>query len=185
MGMGEPFLNYDNVLSAIRTLNDEDGFNLGARHISISTCGITKGIEKFAKEDLQVNLAVSLHAPGDALRDKLMPINKNHPLSKILPAVDEYINKTNRRVMFEYLMIEGVNDTKEFAEELAKIMKKPLYLVNLISFNAVGHSDFKPSSEFKIKQFKDILEKRGIAVTLRHRFGENIKAACGQLAGEN
>ncbi len=185
MGMGEPFLNYDNVLKAIKILNDKEEFNLGARHISISTAGITEGIEKLAKEKLQVNLAISLHASNDELRTKLMPINKKYPIEKILAAVDEYIKKTKRRVMFEYLMIDGVNDSPKLAEELAGLLKKPLYLLNLISFNPVGHSRFKSSPGWKIKKFKEILEKAGVAVTQRYRFGQEIKAACGQLAGEN
>jgi len=185
MGMGEPFLNYDNVLEAIKTLNDKDGLNLGARHISISTCGITEGIKKLAGEKLQVNLAISLHAPDNELRDKLMPINKKYPIEKVLQAVDDYIRKTKRRVMFEYLMIDGINDSLEQAEELVKILKKPLYFVNLISLNPVGHSGFSPSSGWKIKKFKDVLEKQGVDVTQRYRFGREIKAACGQLAGKN
>jgi len=185
MGMGEPFLNYDNVLEAIRILNDKDGFNLGARHISISTVGITEGIEKLAKEKLQINLAISLHAPNNKLRSRLMPINKVYPIEKILAAVDGYIKKTKRRVMFEYLMIDGVNDSEREAEELAKILKKSLYFVNLISFNPIGHSKFKPSLGWKIKKFKEIFKKAGIPVTQRHRFGREIKAACGQLAGRN
>ena len=182
MGMGEPFLNYDNVLEAIKTLNDKEGFNLGARHISISTAGITEGIEKLAKEKLQVNLAISLHASDDELRTKLMPINKKYPIEKILAAVNDYIKKTKRRVMFEYLMIDGVNDFEGEAEELAKLLKKPFYFINLISFNPIGHSDFKPSPGWKIKKFKEILEKARIATTQRYRFGKEIKAACGQLA---
>ncbi len=184
MGMGEPFLNYANVLEAIKILNDKDGFNLGSRHISISTCGIVEGIKKLAKESLQVNLAISLHAPNNELRSKLMPINKAYSIEKVLKAVDDYIEKTRRRVMFEYLMINGVNDSPAKALELAKLLKKPLYFVNLISFNPIGHSEFKPSSGWKIKQFKETLEKAGINVTQRHRFGKEIKAACGQLAGE-
>jgi len=184
MGMGEPFLNYDNVLEAIRILNDKDGFNLGARHISISTCGITEGIKKLAEEKLQVNLAVSLHAPDSELRLKLMPATKKYPIEKILKAVDDYIEKTKRRVMFEYLMMDGVNDSPKEAEELARLLKKPLYFVNLISFNPVGHSEFKPSPGWKIKKFKEILEKQGADVTQRYRFGREIKAACGQLAGK-
>ncbi len=184
MGMGEPFLNYANVLEAIKILNDKDGFNLGSRHISISTCGIVEGIKKLAKESLQVNLAISLHAPNNELRSKLMPINKAYSIEKVLKAVDDYIEKTRRRVMFEYLMIDGVNDSPAKALELAKLLKKPLYFVNLISFNPIGHSEFKPSSGWKIKQFKETLEKAGINVTQRHRFGKEIKAACGQLAGE-
>jgi len=184
MGMGEPFLNYENVLEAIKVLNDKNGFNLGSRHISISTCGIVEGIKKFAKESLQVNLAISLHAPNNELRSKLMPINDAYPIEKILEAVDEYIEKTKRRVMFEYLMMDGVNDSPFLAQNLAKILKKPLHFVNLISFNPIGHSEFKPSPGWKIKKFKEVLEKAGISVTQRHRFGKEIKAACGQLAGE-
>ena len=183
MGMGEPFLNYANVLEAIKILNDKDGFNFGSRHISISTCGIIEGIKKLAKEPLQVNLAISLHTPNNELRSKLMPINKAYPIEKVLKAVDDYVEKTRRRVMFEYLMIDGVNDFPAKALELAKLLKKPLYFVNLISFNPIGHSEFKPSSGWKIKQFKETLEKTGITVTQRHRFGKEIKAACGQLAG--
>lgn len=183
MGMGEPFLNYDNVLEAIKILNDKEGFNLGARHISISTVGITEGIEKLAKEKLQVNLAISFHAPNNELRTKLIPINKKYPIEKVLSAVDDYIKKTKRRVMFEYLMIDGVNNSPKQAEELAELLKKPLYFINLISFNPIGRSDFKPSPGWKIKKFKEILEKAGLSVTQRYRFGREIKAACGQLAG--
>ena len=183
MGMGEPFLNYDNVLEAIKILNDKEGFNLGSRHISISTVGITEGIEKLAKEKLQVNLAISFHAPNNELRTKLIPINKKYPIEKVLSAVDNYIKKTKRRVMFEYLMIDGVNNSLKQAEELAELLKKPLYFINLISFNTIGHSDFKPSPGWKIKKFKEILEKAGLSVTQRYRFGREIKAACGQLAG--
>lgn len=200
MGMGEPFLNYDNVIGAIKILNDKEGFNLGARHFSISTVGIVEGIEKLAKEELQINLAISLHAPDDELRLKLMPINKKYPIKKILNAVDDYIKKTRRRVMFEYIMIENLNDSEEHAEKLAKLMKKPLYFVNLISYNftrlrptctevSAGKQGFggqagifKPSSPSSIKRFKEILEKEGVAVTQRYRFGQDIKGACGQLA---
>jgi len=182
MGMGEPFLNYDNVLSAIKILNDKDGFNLGSRHISISTCGIIEKINKLSEEKLQINLAISLHAPDNKLRSELMPINKEYPLNKVLETVDNYIKKTKRRVMFEYLTIDGVNDSQKNAEDLAKILKKPLYFINLISYNPIGHSDFKSSPVFKVKKFKEILERNGVTVTQRHRFGKEIKAACGQLA---
>ncbi len=183
MGMGEPFLNYDNVIETIKILNDKDGFNLGSRHISISTVGIIEGIKKLSQEKLQVNLAISLHAPNNNLRSRLMPINKKFPIEKILATADDYIKKTKRKVMFEYLMINGVNDSEKEAEELVKIMKKPLYFVNLISFNLISHSNFKPSPGWKIKKFKEILEKSGVVVTQRYRFGQKIKAACGQLAG--
>jgi 23S rRNA (adenine2503-C2)-methyltransferase len=180
MGMGEPFLNYKNVILAIRILNDKEGFNLGARKISISTVGITEGIKKLAQEKLQVNLAISLHAPDDKLRSQLIPVGKKYNIKKILETVDDYIKKTNRKVMFEYLMIKGLNDSNELAKELAKLMKKNLYLVNLISYNPTGC--FQPSSKERIKIFKQILEKEGVLVTERYRFGREIKAACGQLA---
>ena len=182
MGMGEPFLNYDNVLGAIRILNDKDGFNLGARHISVSTVGIVEGIKKFTAEDLQVNLAISLHAPDNVLRSKLVPLNKTYPIEKVLAAADEYIKKTKRRVMFEYLMIDGVNDGEKQAVTLAKLLKKPLYFLNLISYNPTGHCEFKSSPGWKIKKFKEILEKAKVSVTQRHGFGKEIKGACGQLA---
>jgi 23S rRNA (adenine2503-C2)-methyltransferase len=184
MGMGEPFLNYDNVLEAVKILNDKNGLNIGIRRISISTIGILEGIKKLSQEPLQVNLAVSLHAPDNELRSELMPANKKYPIEKILSAVDDYISKTKRKVMFEYLIIDGKNDKPEQAQKLAKIMKKPLYMVNIISFNPAGHCKFNPSSGWKIKNFKDILEKAGVNVTQRYRFGKEIKGACGQLAGE-
>ncbi len=183
MGMGEPFLNYQNVIGAIKILNDKEGFNLGARHFSISTAGIVEGIKKLAKEKLQVNLAISLHAHSDELRSKLMPINKKYPIKKIFNAVDYYIDNTQRRVMFEYIMINDLNDSKECAKELARLTKKHLYFVNLISCNPTGI--FKPSSFLKIKEFKEILEKEGVMVTQRYRFGQDIKGACGQLVAKD
>jgi len=179
MGMGEPFLNYENTISAIRILNDKEGFNLGARHISISTAGILEGIKKLAEEKLQVNLAISLNAPNDDLRSKIMPINRTYPIADILEAVDNYIKKTKRKVMFEYLMVKDLNDSDVHAQRLSKLMKKPLYLVNLIIYNPTGV--FEPSSSVRIKKFKEILRKEGVQVTQRYRFGQNIKAACGQL----
>jgi 23S rRNA (adenine2503-C2)-methyltransferase len=207
MGMGEPFLNYDNVLSAIKILNDKDGFNLGIRHISVSTGGIVEGIKKLSQENLQVNLAISLHAPTNELRSRLMPINKKYNLNQVLAAVDDYIAKTKRRVMFEYLLIKNVNDSPQQAIKLARLMKKPLYFrtqnkinlvreedssafrpsglrfVNLIVYNPTGN--FEPSTQDRIKKFKTILEKNGVFVTQRYRFGTDIKAACGQLAAGN
>ena len=191
MGMGEPFLNYDNVLEAIKILNNKNGFNLGARHFSISTVGITENIKKLSEEKLQINLAISLHAPEDELRSKIMPINKKYPIEEVLMAVEEYIKKTKRRVMIEYVMIDGVNDSDECAKKLAELVKRPLCFVNLISYNPAGIYEaynptgiFKPSSPARIKIFKEILEKKGITVTQRYRFGQNIKAACGQLANK-
>ena len=185
MGMGEPFLNYENVWEAIRIINDKDCFNIGARKISISTSGITEGIKKMSNEKLQINLSISLHAPTDELREKLMPIAQKYPLKKLLKAVDDYIFKTSRKVMFEYLMIENINDSMENAEQLVKIMNKPLYMVNLIPYNSTNVADkFKPSDKKTIKTFKDYLEKRGIFATQRYEFGQDIRAACGQLAGD-
>jgi len=182
MGMGEPFHNYDNVIDTVKILNDKDGFNLGVRHISISTCGIAPAIKKFADEKIQVNLAISLHAPNDKIRNKLMPVNKAYPLKKLFEAVDYYIKKTNRKVMFEYVLIDKINDSDENARELAKMMKTKLYHVNLIKYHDTGA--FKSSSKKQRQKFFDILKKEGVSVTFRMSFGENISAACGQLAAK-
>lgn len=180
MGMGEPFLNYENALEAIKILNNKDKFCLGARHMSISTIGITEGIKKLENEGLEVNLAISLHAADDKLRSKIVPLNKKYPVGKILAAVDEYIKKTRRKVMFEYIMIKGVNDSDEDAEKLVDLLKgRRLCFVNLISYNPTGI--FKPSPPERIGKFREILEKADIVVTERYRFGREIKAACGQL----
>ena len=183
MGMGEPFLNYDNTIQAIRILNDKDGFNLGIRHISVSTCGIAPGIAKFADENFQANLAISLHASDDKTRSQLMPINNTYPLAVLMKAVDDYVKKTNRKVMFEYLLIDGVNDRPEDAVRLAKLMKNSLYHVNLIKYHDTG-SGLKPSPQAKRTRFFDALKKLGVSVTFRVSFGEDILAACGQLAGK-
>ena len=182
MGMGEPFLNYENVMEAIGILNDKDGLNIGVRKISISTAGIVEGIEKLAQENIDINLAISLHAPNDELRRKLMPIAQKYSIAEILKAVNEYIELTNRKVMFEYIMIKDVNDSEAYAEELARLMNHKLYMVNLISYNATGI--FKPSSPEHIKEFKKILEDYGIEVTQRFKLGRGVRGACGQLAGE-
>ena len=181
MGMGEPFLNYDNTIKAIRILNDKDGFNLGIRHISISTCGIAPGIARFADENFQANLAISLHAADDKTRSKLMPINDTYPLAVLMKAVDDYVKKTDRKVMFEYLLIDGVNDRPEDADNLAKLMKGSLYHVNLIKYHDTG-GDFKPLASSEKDAFFDALKKLGVSVTFRVSFGEDILAACGQLA---
>jgi 23S rRNA (adenine2503-C2)-methyltransferase len=179
MGMGEPFLNYENVLKTIKILNDKNFFNIGARHISISTAGILEGIEKLSKEHLQINLAISLHAPNNELRSKIMTVNKKYPIDAIFKAVDLYIKKTKRKVMFEYLLIKDLNDSDDCAAELAKLMKKPLYFLNLILYNQTG--SFKQSLPERVKKFKKILENRGVQFVQRYRFGEEIKGSCGQL----
>lgn len=178
MGMGEPFLNYENVMQAIKILNDPNCFNIGARKISISTAGIIDGIKKFTKEDNQVNLSVSLHAPNDELRRRIMPVSRGCTISELLETVDDYILKTRRRVMFEYLLIKDVNDSMEHAKQLSQLMKRPLYMVNLIPYNSTGK--FKKSTN--TKEFKEYLEKQGIFTTQRYEFGGKIDAACGQLA---
>jgi 23S rRNA (adenine2503-C2)-methyltransferase len=183
MGMGEPFLNYSNVMSSIQTLNNKDGLNIGARKISISTSGIVPKIKKLALENIQVNLALSLHAPNDALRSQLMPVNKHFPLATVMDAIDYYISKTNRKVMFEYLMIDGVNDSLDQAKELAVLLKRPLVMVNLIAYNPTNA--YQPAKTKNIQIFKEYLEKEGLFVIQRFTFGQDIKAACGQLALEN
>ena len=183
MGMGEPFLNYENVLKAIRILNYKEGLNIGARNISVSTAGIPEGIEKLSKEGFQVNLAVSLHAPNNKLRSQIMPINKKYILEQVLKAVDSYIKITKRKVMFEYLLIKDINDSDQHAMELAKLMRKPLYFLNLILYNSTGF--FKPSSAKRVEEFKKILKTAGVNFSQRHRFGDDIKAACGQFAVKN
>ncbi len=183
MGMGEPMHNYDNVMAAIRILNDQKGLALGARHISISTCGIVAGINRMADEPLQVNLAVSLHAPNDELRTKLMPVNRAYPLGRLMPAIDAYIAKTGRKVMFEYLLIDGLNDTPEVIAELAVLLKKPLYHLNLIKYHTTGA--FVSSPRDRRTEILDYMKKAGVSVTHRITFGEDIDAACGQLANKH
>jgi len=182
MGMGEPFSNYDNVLEAVRAMNDHDGLNIGARHISISTCGVIDGIKRLAKEPLQVNLAISLHAPDDKTRRLIMPVARTHTIAELLVAVDEYIVTTNRKVMFEYLMIGGINDTDDHARELAELMKGRLCMVNMIAYNSTGI--FKSATKERMLYFKNVLEKFKVAVTIRYRHGREVKGACGQLVTE-
>jgi len=184
MGMGEPFLNYDNVMDAIKILNDKEAFNIGARHISVSTAGIVEGINKFANEKMQINLAVSLHASNDKLRSELMPIARKYSLSQLFEAIENYVENRSRQVMFEYLLIDGVNDSEYHAKELSQLMKHPLYVVNLIRYNPTG-GKFRPSTATSIRKFKNILMREGVKVTERHEFGQDIKAACGQLAGNS
>ncbi|MDD5590075.1 MAG: 23S rRNA (adenine(2503)-C(2))-methyltransferase RlmN [Candidatus Portnoybacteria bacterium] len=185
MGMGEPFLNYDNVIQAILILNDKNGFNIGARHISVSTIGIAEGIEKLGEFPFQINLAISLHAPNNELRGKIISANKKYPIEKIIEAANRYLEKTDRQIMVEYLMIKDFNDSESCAQELIKILqklKRGLFIVNLIAYNPTGI--FKPSSSEQIKKFRQVLEKNGIKATQRWKFGRDIKGACGQLAGK-
>ena len=181
MGMGEPFANYDQVMTAVRRLNDPTGFNFGARRMTVSTVGLAPGIEKLAQEDLQINLAVSLHAATDDLRDRLVPINKRYPLSVLLPAVREYIERTHRRVSLEWALIEGMNDTPEQARALARLVKGMLCHVNLIPLNPTSGYAGAASTRQRIAAFRSVLESANIPNTLRLRRGIDIQAGCGQL----
>ncbi len=186
MGMGEPFLNYDEVMRAARFLNDKDNFNIGARKISISTVGIVEGIKKLAREPLQVNLAISVHAPDNSLRSKIMPANKTNSLQDVLKETGDYIEKTGRKVMIEYLMLKGVNDREEQARKLAKTLKDnlgSLFTVNLISYNDT--KKYESSTPATIAKFKNILLRESIEVVQRYKFGRDIKGACGQLGSKN
>jgi len=179
MGMGEPFLNYDNFLNSVKILNDENKFNIGQRKISVSTCGITEKIKMLADVNLQINLAVSLNAPNDILRKQIMPIADKYTINELLSSVRYYIEKTNRRVMLEYVLLKDVNDLPENAEELSKKIRGLLCFVNLIPFN--GEDNNKRPLEKRIKEFKKILTQNKTPFTQRYRFGDDINAACGQL----
>lgn len=181
MGIGEPFDNYDNVMRFIDIINSDYGTAIGARHITVSTCGIVPKIKEFTKEKRQVNLAISLHAPNDKLRGKLMKINKVYPLNEVMDAIKEYLRVTNRKVTFEYIMLGGINDSDECAIELAHLLKGLTAYVNLIPYNETSHIEFKKTSRDKIMHFYDILKKNKINVTVRKEFGSEVSAACGQL----
>lgn len=181
MGIGEPFDNYDNVMRFVKIINCGKGIDIGSRHITISTCGVIPGIKKFMKEDGQVNLAISLHAPNDELRTKLMPINKAYHLQELMDVIKEYIATTNRRVTFEYIMLEDINDSEENAKELVKLLKGINCYVNLIPYNETENIGFKRTKEWKILKFYDILKSNKINTTIRKEFGSSVDAACGQL----
>ena len=185
MGIGEPFDNYDNVLRFVKIINCNKGIDIGSRHITISTCGVIPGIKKFMKEDGQVNLAISLHAPSDKLRSKIMPINKAYPLKELMDVIKEYISVTNRRVTFEYIMLEDVNDSEKEALELVKLLRGINCYVNLIPYNETENIQFKRTKEWKIMKFYDILKSNKINVTIRKEFGGSVDAACGQLRANN
>ncbi len=181
MGTGEPFDNYDNVMKALSIINDPYGLEIGSRHISISTCGVVPGIRRFAKEDLQYNLAISLHAPNDELRNQLMPINRAYPLDVLMEALREYAFVSNRRLTFEYLLLKGVNDSKNEVRQIKELLNGLNAYINLIPYNKVSEKDFETSSDENALRFYDLLKKAGVAVTLRQKKGEDIDAACGQL----
>ena len=181
MGIGEPFDNYDNIMNFIRIINSPFGIAIGARHITVSTSGLVPMIKRYAEEDLQTNLAISLHAPNDELRNKIMKVNKAYNISSLIAAINEYIEKTNRRVTIEYVMLSMVNDSEENANELADLLRGMNVYVNLIPYNETSHIEYKKSPNDQVMKFYDTLKRRGINVTVRREFGGNIDAACGQL----
>ncbi|MHB8806385.1 MAG: 23S rRNA (adenine(2503)-C(2))-methyltransferase RlmN [Anaerolineaceae bacterium] len=184
MGMGEPFLNYEQIKEAILTMHAPDGLNIGSRRITVSTIGIPQQIIQFAHDFSQVNLAVSLHAPTNEQRTTLIPINKKFPIEEIISAVKEYISMTNRRVTFEYVMIAGFNDNAEDANQLGRVLQGLLCHVNLIPLNNTEHFDHNPPSHEKIENFQKILNDHHIPATIRFSKGTQIRAGCGQLAGK-
>ena len=181
MGTGEPFDNYDNLMKALSIINSPFGLEIGARHISISTCGLVPMIRRFAEENVQYNLAISLHAANDELRNKLMPVNKAYGLEELMDAVTYYSTLNNRRITFEYLLIAGVNDSVKDADDLSKYLKGKNAYINLIPYNEVKENPYRSTSPEETLDFYDMLKKRGIAVTLRQKRGTDIDAACGQL----
>ena len=185
MGIGEPFDNYENVMKFIYTINEAKGLAIGARHISVSTCGLVPMIEKISDEKLQINLAISLHASNDEIRNKIMKVNHAYNMEKLHEALVNYCNKTNRRLTFEYILLKGINDSTENAIELAKWLDGTCSYVNLIPYNAVDESGYQRSDEKNINNFFNILKKYKINATIRREFGKDIEAACGQLRAKS
>ena len=181
MGIGEPLDNYENVLNFIKIINDDKGLKIGARHITLSTCGLIPKIELLSEEKIQINLAVSLHASNNELRSSLMPVNRAYSLHDLIECIRKYISKTNRRVTIEYIMLKDINDARKNAIELGKLLKGMNVYVNLIPYNETNHNEFKKTTKDKILEFYDILKKNNINVTIRKEFGGKIDAACGQL----
>jgi 23S rRNA (adenine2503-C2)-methyltransferase len=181
MGIGEPFDNYDNVTNFIKIINHPKSLAIGSRHITLSTCGIAPKIREFAHFPYQVNLALSLHAPNDEIRNKIMPINKAYNLKEVMNALKYYYDETNRRITFEYIMLDGINDSDEEALELCKLLKGFNCYINLIPYNETNNIDFKRTKKDRILKFYDIIKKNNMNVTIRKEFGSNISAACGQL----
>lgn len=181
MGMGEPFRNYDATMKAVRLLMEKEGLAIGARKITVSTAGEVDGILKFAREDWQVRLSVSLHAANDELRSELVPLNRKYPLKKLIAAVHEYITITGRQLTFEWALLNGVNDRPEDARELVRLIRGTKASVNLIPYNPVAGLGYQPPSRERCIAFRDVLVERSVACTLRKERGQDIDAACGQL----
>ena len=181
MGIGEPFDNYDNLIKFFEIINHPKGLAIGSRHITVSTCGIVPKILEFSRFPLQVNLALSLHAPNNKIRDMIMPINKAYPIEKVMDALKVYFNKTNRRITFEYILLKDINDSDNCALELAKLVKDMNCYINLIPYNETHNIEYRRTNTIQIMRFYDILKRENINVTIRKEFGGNISAACGQL----
>ncbi len=185
MGTGEPFDNYDHVMDFIRLCNHPKALAIGARHLTVSTCGIPDRIRQYAQEGLQINLAISLHAPNDGLRTQLMKVNGAYPLSELIPAIRYYVETAGRRVTFEYILIDGLNDGLEQAEQLVRLIKGILAYVNLIPYNEVMENGYRRSPDHRVKAFLDYLTRKGVTATIRKEFGADIDAACGQLRAKH
>lgn len=181
MGIGEPFDNYENITNFIKIINHPKGLSIGSRHITVSTCGIVPKILEFSLFPYQVNLAISLHAPNNEIRDKIMPINKAYKIEDIIKALEIYYERTNRRITFEYIMLDGINDSPKEAKELVTLLKGLNCYINLIPYNETNNIEYKRSKKERILEFYDIIKKNGMNVTIRREFGSNISAACGQL----
>lgn len=185
MGIGEPFDNYDNVMKAIKIINNQKGLNIGARHISISTSGLVPMIYKFADEELQCTLSISLHATNDEKRSSMMPVNNRYNIKELMEACKYYIAKTNKRISFEYALAKDNNDNLDDAKELVKLLKGMLCHVNLIPINKIENGKYTKSSNENIIKFRDYLNEKGIVATIRRELGSDIDAACGQLRRKN
>ena len=185
MGIGEPLDNYDNVVNAIRIINNQKGLNIGARHISISTSGLVPKIYRLAEENIQCTLSISLHATTDEQRSKMMPVNNLYNIQELIQACKDYIAKTNRRISFEYALAKDNNDNLEDAKRLVKLLKGMICHVNLIPINKIENGEFVKSSNENIIRFRDFLNEHGIVATIRRELGSDIDAACGQLRRKN
>lgn len=185
MGIGEPFDNYDNVMAFADIITNRFGMDIGTTHITVSTSGIVPVINRFTQSKRRINLAISLHAPNDEIRSKIMPVNKAYPLSELIKAAKEYTLSTNKKLTFEYILLGGINDSAENAAELASLLSGIKCYVNLIPYNETDNSGFHRSSHEQIMMFYDILKKAKISATIRREFGSELRAACGQLRADN
>ncbi len=181
MGIGEPFDNYENLIRFLKIINHPKGLAIGARHITVSTCGVVPKILEFSQLPMQVNLAISLHAPNNEIRDRIMPINRVYPIEQLFSSLKKYYKSTNRRITFEYVLLKDINDSLENAEELAHLVQDMNCYINLIPYNSTNHLQFERSNTVQIMRFYDILKKNHVNVTIRKEFGGKISAACGQL----